>query len=719
MEFNYGPWPQEEIDALKSEGWLISDDDLKEVEEINKYWRGKGLVTRIGYSLDDERLWPFMQTGIVLAAWKTKEEGSGGGYAESGMGLGPGFYNIVEDFGKVLNHGLNPIISEAEEELKKLRFLDPGSIDKGYFLNAVIISLKAIIRFAERFSLLAAQMSWREKDPVRKRELEEISAICARVPANSARNFREALQSFWFTYLMINPSPTAGMGRMDQYLYPFYKRDVADGKITDEEVLELLQCLRIKDMELNRISGKANRQKNAGLAKWHNCTIGGQTRDGKDASNNLSYLILEAARRCPTPHHTITLRVFEKTPESLIVKGVELVKSGIGMPAFVGDNSYIAFLRSHGVPLEDARDYTLAGCLDVAITGKSHMNAVGMFIVPMVFEIMMNNGIDPKTGRQLGPVTGEPENFNSFDELFTAFKTQFAYFLGLNAEYNNIWIQAHRDLFPDPVRTALLDDPIKVGKNLLDRPYTFQNVGILNTVGIINVADSLAAIRKLVYEEKRFTMKELKVALAANWKGLEEMRKACLATPKYGNDDDYVDSIAAEIYRHFAEVTGTLGTVLNGTHKPSAISISSQGPGGAQTGATPEGRYAGTYLADGGMSPVQGMDACGPTAVIKSASKIDQDPFQATLLNMKFHPTALKTEEDMRKLAFLISTYFEQGGKHVQFNVVDRATLITAKREPEKHRGLIVRVAGYSAYFVKLTPPIQDEIISRTEATRV
>jgi pyruvate formate-lyase/glycerol dehydratase family glycyl radical enzyme len=715
MEFNYGPWPAEEIAALRSEGWALNDEDLKEVEVMNEYWKGKSLMARIGYSFDDERLWPFMQTGIVLAAWKSRDEGSGGGYAESGMGLGPGLYNAVYDYEKVLQKGLTGIIREAEEELKSLRFLSPGSVEKGHLLNAIIISLKGVIRFAERFSELAAQMAWNEKDEVRKKELETIAETCRRVPAEPARTFREAIQSFWFTYLMTCPSPTSGMGRMDQYLYPFYKQDIVKGIITDEDVIELFQCLRLKDMEINRISGQANRKKNAGMAKWHNCVIGGQTRDGKDATNELSYLILEAAFRCRTTHHTITLRVHEGTPESIIMKGIEVVKTGIGMPAFIGDKSYMAFIQGMGVPVEEARDYALAGCIDPNLPGKSRVSAICMFIVPMVFEIMMHNGVFPKTGEQLGPKTGDPTEFKTFDEFFTAFKKQFAYFLGMNAEYNNIWIRVHSEAFPDAVRTALMDNPVKIGRNFLDRTYLLENAATLNMVGMVNVADSLTVIKKLVFEDKKYTMKEMVDALAANWVGYEQMRKDSLAVPKYGNDDEYADFVAVQLFQFLSETAPKFGTVLGGKHIPSAISISSQWPGGAQTGATPEGRFAGAVLADGSTSAVQGMDTCGPTALFKSAGKIEQDSYQATLMNVKFHPTALKTEEDMKKLAFLIKTYFDMSGKHVQFNVVSREILEKAKKAPEQNKDLVVRVAGYSAYFVKLTPPMQDEIISRTE----
>ena len=715
MEFNYGPWPAEEIEALRNEGWMLREEDLNEVEAMNDYWKGKSLMARIGYSLDDKRLWPFMQSGIVLAAWKSKEEGSGGGYAESGMGLGPGLYNAAYDYGKVIEKGFSSIIHEAEEELDGLRFMNAGSVEKGYFLNAVIISLQGIIRFAERFSELASRMAWNEKDPIRKKELEAIAETCKRVPAEPAQTFREAIQAFWFTYLMTCPSPTSGMGRMDQYLYPFYKQDITEGRITDEDVVELLQCLRLKDMEINRISGQANRQKNAGMAKWHNCVIGGQTRNGRDASNELSYLILEAALRCQTTHHTITLRVHEETPESLILKGIEVVKTGIGMPAFVGDKSYMAFIQQQGVPIEEARNFALAGCIDPNLPGKSRVSAIFMFVVPMILEITLHNGVFPKTGEQLGPKTGDPANFKTFDELFTAFKTQFAYFLGLNAEYGNLWIRVHSEAFPDPVRTALMDDPIKVGKNFLDRNYLLENAATLNMVGMMNVADSLTVMKKLVFEDKKYNMSEMLNALAANWEGHDQMKKDCLAVPKFGNDNDYADFVATELFQWFSDTAKTFRTVLGGVHIPSAISISSQWPGGAQTGATAEGRCAGTVLADGSVSAVQGMDTCGPTAVFKSAVKIKQDSFQATLMNMKFHPTALKTEEDMKKLASLIKTYFAMGGKHVQFNVVSRETLEKAKKAPEQNKDLVVRVAGYSAYFVKLTPPMQDEIISRTE----
>jgi formate C-acetyltransferase len=400
-----------------------------------------------------------------------------------------------------------------------------------------------------------------------------------------------------------------------------------------------------------------------------------------------------------------------------MMKALEVVKTGIGMPAFVGDRSYIEFLLSEGVPLKEARDYVMVGCIDASIVGKSRIASYGMFIVSKVLEVTMNNGVEPQTGRQLGLKTGDFKSFESFDDFLKAFKEQLSFFLGLHAERNNIELQVSRDLFPDPVRSSLMDNAIKEGKALLDRTFPFENGAVMNPVGMINVIDSLAAVKKLVFEEKKVTQEELMDALSSDWKGNrnEEIRKWCLSAPKYGNRDDYVDSIARELYRFWAETTVQFKTCLGGKHKPTGVSISAQWPGGALTGATPDGRYAGECLADGTLSAMRGMDTHGPTAMIHSAMKIDQVPYQAALLNMKFHPSSLKTPEDLRKLSFLIRTYFSRNGKHIQFNVIDKETLLDAQKSPEIHRDLLVRVAGYSAHFVQLGKPMQDEIIGRTE----
>ena len=715
-----GPtWPREDIESLRAGGLALSAEDEVLLRSLDDFWANKGrtLDEMQGRYYDDERLWPFIRSGILCPPWNGKTEGRGQGSAGVGWGLGLAYTLIIVDFAKALNEGLNKIISDAKAELCQLRYLSAADIKKHDFLEAVIISLSAIVRIAGRFGDLAEQMAAAEKDAQRKNELIRIAQACRRVPGNPARTFREAMQSFWFIWLMVLGGASAA-GRFDQYMYPFYQKDIQQGRITDEEVLELLECLRIKLMQYNYVGGgKLQREKWAGMARWNNWVIGGITAKGEDATNPLSYLILEAARECRTPHHTITVRVHEKTPESLMQKALEVVKLGLGLPAFIGDKSYIGYLTGNGVPLKDARDYALSGCLDVNIAGKSRTSAIGMFIVPRVFEIFMNNGFDPRLNLQLGPQTGKFEEFKSFEAFMSAFKTQLEHFMGLAAEEHNILLQAHARLFPDAVHSALMDDAVKVGRDVLDRVMPFENGSVLNLVGMINVADSMAAVKKLVFDEKKISLPELKAALDQNWEGgrNSKIRRMCMTAPKYGNGDIYVDAIAAELFQFWADTAASFPTSWGGTTKPTGISITAHAPGGAMTGATPDGRFAGETLADGSLSPAQGKDTQGPTAVLRSAMTVNQYPFQATLLNMKFDPSAFKTQEDLRKLSILIRTYFSQGGKHVQFNVVDRDTLLDGQKRPEKHRNLIVRVAGYSAYFVNLGKPVQDEIIKRTD----
>ena len=713
-----GPtWTEEELGALKSGSLYIDPEDEAKLRSMDSYWSGQGrtLDERQGLYYDDHHLWPFIKSGILCPPWSDKERGRGAASAGVGWGLGLGLSLILPDYAKVINEGLEKVIAEAREELKNLRYTDADAVKKADFLKATVIAFEAILRLAKRFGDLALEMAEQEGDPRRKKELLTIAEHCYRVPGKPARTFWEGLQSFWFYWMMI-ASGTAPGGRFDQYMYPLYEKDKKEGRLNDEKALELLECLRIKIMQFNFIGGdRGQREKWAGIARWNNFVIGGVTPEGEDATNELSYLLLEAALDCPTPHHTITVRVHDQTPEELMIKALEVVKTGIGMPAFISDSSYIGYLTDQGISLEEARDYALAGCLDVNLPGKSRINAFGMFIVPRVLEITLNNGKDPKTGEQLGPKTGEFASFETFEELMEAFKEQLVYFMSLANEEHNILLQAQRDLFPDVVHSALMEGAIKVGKDALDRPMPFENGSALNMVGMINVANSLAAVKKLVFEEKKVAKKELLEALAANWEDYEKIRKMCLEAPKYGNGDPYVDSLASELFQFWAESCSRFRSIYGATVKPTAISITAHAPGGALTGATPDGRFAGEPLADGSLSPAQGTDLKGPTGVLRSAIAVNQLPYQATLLNMKFHPSALKSREDLKKLAALIRTYFKHGGKHIQFNVVDKETLVKAQQNPAKYQDLIVRVAGYSTYFTLLDRAVQDEIISRTE----
>jgi pyruvate formate-lyase/glycerol dehydratase family glycyl radical enzyme len=720
VDYEYGTWTQDEIDSLKTEQYSISTEDEAEIQAINTRFGSKNLVSAMGeVFFQNERLWPFMKSGMILPPWKGKKVGSGGGYAQSGLGLGPGFFLVGVDFERILNGGSLAIIAECRKELAARKNAGTTTQESTDFLGSVIMVHEAFIKLAARYADLAEKLSAVEKDPGRKKELVRIAAACRWVPANPARNFFEALQSFWLTFLLISPSPTAAGGRFDQFMYPFYKKDIDAGVTNDAEVLELLECLRIKDMKLNRVSGQQNRKKNAGMAKWHNWTIGGVDANGNDVTNELSYLLLEAAKEMKIPHHTLTLRVHDKTPEALMVKALEVVKTGIGLPAFVADKSYVNFFVRQGLSREDSRNYIMTGCLDGNIPAMSRTVAVGMFLVALGYDIFMHDGFNQGTGEQVGIKTGDVTVMKSFAEYKDSFYRQLDYLIELAVDKSNIELRTQRELFPDPFRSSLMKDAIKEGKDMLSRVMPLENALVLCTIGTVNVADSMAAVKKLVYDDKKYSMSQLMQAIEANWEGFESMRADFLAAPKYGNDDDYVDLLAADLYEHIERKLATMDTAYGGKAVATAISITSHQPGGALTGATPDGRRKGEILADGSMSPMHGMDRKGPTGVLKSAMKIDQDAYQATLLNMKFHPSALNTENDMKKLASLMKTYFAHGGKHVQFNIVDRETLVAAQAEPEAYSDLVVRVAGYSAYFNALGKPMQDEIIERTEYAQV
>ena len=715
---DYGVWSQKEIDSLKADGFLITPEDEAALQEMNEQFRPDTMIGRMGdIFYNTERIINMLKAGLILPEWKDKqvERGVGGGYAQSGLGLGPSLVLLCVEYDKFLRLGCDEIIRQAEEKRDTIRFTSQENTAKYYYYEAVAMSFRALNRLGERYAALAAEMAEAEADPVRSAELRRIAEICTQVPAKPARTFREAIQAYWFLLLVLSPSTTLPGGRFDQYMYPYYKRDIDAGKITPEEALELLCLLRLKDMELNRTSGSNLRKKNAGMAKWHNYTIGGTDPVTRaDATNELTYLLIDAAMETRTPHHTLTLRVHAGTPDALMKKAVEAVRTGLGMPAFVSEDSYIATFTSRGVPDEYARDFVLTGCLDGNLPGKSRVVPIAMVTLPLIFDIFRHNGVDVKTGLRVGPETGDFTAFRNYEEMFAAFRKQADHLLGLIAEKNNVEMCISQQLLPDPVRSALMFEGIESGTELLYRQLPFENCCVMNPIGMVNLGDSFAAIRKLVFDEGKYTLQQLYDALEADWTGYEEMRRDFLAAPKYGNDDDYADLIVAELYRMFNEIVASKPNVFGTPQIPTGISITSHQPGGALTGATPDGRKAGEILADGTTSPMHGCDTCGPTAILKSAMKIDQDPMQATLLNMKFHTSALHSDADIMKLAAMIRLYLTHGGKHVPFNVVDQETLRAAQADPVGCRDLIVRVAGYSTYFVTLTEAMQNEIIERS-----
>ena len=712
MQYEYGVWTKDEVESLKSEIYTISPEDEAELYKLNEKFSNNSLnsnlVETMGKSLgENDRLWPFMKSGCILPPWKDKKGGSGGGFAMSGYGLGPGFALVCIDYSIILQKGAKSIIEEAKECLRNLRYDSSDSIDKRNFWEGVIIVFEAWVRFARRYSDLAAKLASTETNPQRKEELLEMSRICRKVPYEPADTFYEALQSFWFTFLLVCPSPTSTAGRFDQYMYPFYKKDIENHIIDDEKVLELLEIMRCKVMKINRVSGKANRAKNSGMAKWYNWTIGGVKADGSDATNELTYLLLEAAKDTHLPHHTLTLRVHKNTPEKLMIKALDCVRSGIGMPAFLGDESFINFFTSQSetnrLPVEIARDYCPTGCVDGNIPGITRTQVATFFIIPQAMDICMHQGFCRYTKEMVGVSFGDVTEMATFNEFKTAVFKEIKYLMEMANERINVELIAERELFPDVFRSALMKDGVKTGKDMYSRRFEFENGAVLGAVGGVNTGNALYAIKKLIYDEQKYTMKQLVTALDADWEGYEEMRAEFKNAAKYGNNIPEVDALVAEVYKFHADTCLSLPCAYGDTLKPNAISISAHQPGGACTGATADGRKGGEILADASLSPVQGTDKNGPLAVFMSAMKIPQDAYQGTLMNMKITPDTMKTDEDLKKLGSMIKTYLTHGGKHIQFNIIDQKEMKDAKVHPEEHPELVVRVAGYSAYFTRLT----------------
>lgn len=454
------------------------------------------------------------------------------------------------------------------------------------------------------------------------------------------------------------------------------------------------------------------------MAKWYNWTIGGVKADGSDATNELTYLLLEAAKDTHLPHHTLTLRVHKNTPEKLMIKALDCVRSGIGMPAFLGDESFINFFTSQSetnrLPVEIARDYCPTGCVDGNIPGITRTQVATFFIIPQAMDICMHQGFCRYTKEMVGVSFGDVTEMATFNEFKTAVFKEIKYLMEMANERINVELIAERELFPDVFRSALMKDGVKTGKDMYSRRFEFENGAVLGAVGGVNTGNALYAIKKLIYDEQKYTMKQLVTALDADWEGYEEMRAEFKNAAKYGNNIPEVDALVAEVYKFHADTCLSLPCAYGDTLKPNAISISAHQPGGACTGATADGRKGGEILADASLSPVQGTDKNGPLAVFMSAMKIPQDAYQGTLMNMKITPDTMKTDEDLKKLGSMIKTYLTHGGKHIQFNIIDQKEMKDAKVHPEEHPELVVRVAGYSAYFTRLTNEIQDEVIERT-----
>jgi len=625
---------------------------------------------------------------------------------------------IFADYDKVLKKGLKVFLAEVEAAAAKLDVGEDGALDKYYFYQAAKLVLNGMMTLAQRYAALARDMAKIEKHAARKKELLEIAAVCEQVPANPARNFREAVQAYWFIMLGIWLEAPAELNAppitFTRCTAPFYIQDKAAGKITEEEAIELiqfffLQCNRLCDI----LSPHGHRfsQTRLGLQLG----LGGFNPDGTDATNPVDYLVLEAQSQIQMPEPLVNLLYHDRIPEDLLLKSINLVRTGIGQPAF--HNGRIAVERHlfhNKAPLELARICGIAGCVQSAIPG--YMNGYWYIRLSLakIIELALENGKDPLTGIQLGPKTGDANTFKTYDQFYQAFVEQLKYLITASHDASRIVWNVQRN-FPTPFGSVFVNDCVEKGKDITDGGARYSFGDGVCYVGGIDAANSLAAVKKLVYEDKKITMGQLKRALAADFEGYENIERMCLAAPKYGNDDEYADSFAKELYDLCYDLTPKVDH-LGQPVMPSAYSVAAHTAHGEYTGALPNGRRAKVGLADASVSAQPGTDTSGPTALVKSAAKVlDGVKYSSTHFNMKFHPTALKGETSARKLLSLIKTYFDLGGYHAQFNCVSSETLKDAQLNPENYKQLIVRVAGFSAYFVTLDKDVQDELIKRTE----
>ena len=695
-------WLEAELDRLaKRTGdvFLISEEKKKTLRELFPYW-DKRTTNELAASLMPQEAKDAQAGGVFTV----------GNYFFNGVG------HISVNYAKILEKGLNGVIAEAEEEMTNTASTDPDGLKKITFLRSAIIANRAVIRFAERFADEAEKLTEKETDKERKAELKEIARICRKVPANPADSFWEALQSFWFIQLAIqiesNGHSISPM-RFDQYMQPYFEMDK---DLTVENAQELLDLLYIKFTEINKVRDEASTKAFGGYPMFQNLIVGGVDREGDDATNDMSYLCLQATANTKLYQPSISIRVHSGTPDSLYMKAAEVSRIGLGMPAYYNDRFIIPGLLSRGLSREDARDYGIIGCVEPQVGGKTEgWHDAAFFSMAKVLELALNNGYCRSCKMQLGPETGDLTSFTSFDDVMDAYKTQMEYFVKQLIISDNAVDIAHGQRTPLPFLSSLVDDCISKGKSLQEGGAHYNYTGPQG-VGVGNVADSLAAIKKLVFDDKAITLDELKEALVTNFEGKEDLRQMLLnRAPKYGNDDEYADAIAHEGALIYCKEVEKYTNPRNGQFQPGLYPVSANVPLGTMVGATPDGRMAGTPLADG-VSPVSGVDQAGPTAAVASVAKLDHViASNGTLLNQKLHPNALKDERGLRNLIGVTETLFNGGGTHVQYNVISRDMLLDAQQNPEKYRGMVVRVAGYSAFFTALDKAIQDDIIARTE----
>ena len=630
--------------------------------------------------------------------------------------------HLTVDYEKVICKGALSIIEETKGYLKKT---DKKETDRINFYEAIIIINEAFIKWAERYSLLATELAEKEQDPVRKSELLNIAAVCKHVPAHPARNFHEAVQSFWLTQVVIfgleQDDTAISPGRMDQYLYPYYKRDMEEGTATKAQIQELIELLFIKTAHMSVLWDYSTAMYYAGFSLTQTIIVGGVNKDGTDATNDLTYMFLEAEKQVGLFQPEFAARIHKDSPQEYLVKLAEVIRMGHGKPKLFVDEIAIPMMLKRGATLEEARDYCIVGCVEPSIAGKTFgWTNAAQFNLAKCLELALNSGVCILTGKQIGPRTQDPVTFKNIDEILEAYTEQVSYFTEQTVKVINACVYHHGKSQPNPFTSCLLDGCMQNGKDATAGGAKYKAIGV-NGVAVPDVGDSLAAIEKFVFREKKVSMEELIEAIRTDFNGREELQLMLQnKAPKYGNDDDFVDSLVRKAGQIWCRELEKYKGPYNEQYYPGEFTVSANVPYGLNTAALPSGKKAREPLANGGISATNGSDQTGPTALARSASKLDHVyACNGTLLNMRFSPSVLKEERDLNKFAGFLRAYVLMGGFHVQFNVVSSTLLKKAQKNPEKYPNLLVRVAGYSAYFTELSPEVQQDLINRTVHSEV
>lgn len=749
-EFSYD-WLEKEFDTVETRSadpFYISEDNKKILRDVYKYWKGKTTSELATSYMADETI-KAMEHNIFTP----------GNYYYNGVG------HVTVKYEKVLEVGYEGIIEEVKEELSKCNVADDDYAKRSHFLKSVIQSCEAVIVYANRYAELALNMAKQCNDNVRRNELLEIASNCARVPAKGARSFYEACQSFWFVQMLLQVESSGhsiSPGRFDQYMYPYYKADIESGKITKEFAQELMDCIWVKLNDLNKVRDAGSAEGFAGYGLFQNLIVGGQDAGGIDVTNDLSFMAIESSMHVMLPQPSLSIRVWNGSPHELLIKAAQLTRTGIGLPAYYNDEVIIPSLLNRGLTLADAREYNIIGCVEPQKAGKTDgWHDAAFFNMCRPLELVFSNGYDK--GELVGVETGDVTKMETFEEFYDAYKKQMKYCIELLVNADNSIDVAHMERCPLPYLSSMVDDCIKRGKSVQEGGAIYNFTGPQG-FGVANMADSLYAIKKLVFDEKKVTLAEYKDALENNYgRGLslervEELTREVIKklendghtidaevvaqvsatialdsldnskkskydkllemideVPKFGNDIKEVDQFARDVAYVYTRPLENYKNPRGGQYQAGLYPVSANVPLGAQTGATPDGRLAHTPVADG-VSPSAGKDLFGPTAAANSVAKLDHGiASNGTLFNQKFHPSVLAGRTGLEAFVNFIRGYFDQKGSHIQFNVVSRDTLIEAQKNPEKYKTLVVRVAGYSALFTSLSRSLQDDIINRTE----